>query len=153
MVPVHCKWCDRMDDRVVWGPREKDLTGVVHGWLEKTIFLELIKRGIESWLYYFCDTDLNSLNLSYLALMSFTMLLWQGSEINAYGRALGYIGRQCCSGTWIILLDSLGLDFNHLRNEEKVLVRSHPRAAIRPKKNNGYRVGWIQLPHLPPRAQ
>ena len=39
------------------------------------IFLELIKIGIESWLYYFCDTDLNSLNLSYLALMSFTMLL------------------------------------------------------------------------------
>ena len=147
--------------RLVWGPREK----VVHGWLLKKnktkqkknllrkVFLELIKIGIESWLYYFCDTNSNSLNLSYLALMSLTKLLWQGSEINAYGRALGYIGRQCCSGTWIILLNSLGLDFNYLRNEEKVLVRSHPRDAIKSKKDNGYRVGWIKVPHLPLPAQ
>ena len=43
--------------------------------LLRKVFLELIKIGIESWLYYFCDTNSNSLNLSYLALMSLTKLL------------------------------------------------------------------------------
>lgn len=40
--------------------------------LLRKVFLELIKIWIESWLYYFCDIDSNSLNLSYLALMSLT---------------------------------------------------------------------------------
>ena len=63
-----------MDHRVVWGPRGKDLTGEVRKNLLRKVFLELIKTGVESWLYCFCDTGVNSLNLSYLASMPLTVL-------------------------------------------------------------------------------
>lgn len=51
-----------MDQRELWGPRGKDLTGEV--WcmgvrknLFRKVFLEVIKVVFESWLYHFCETD------------------------------------------------------------------------------------------------
>lgn len=62
-----------------------------------------------------------------------------------------YTGRQCCSGAWVAHLNSLGLDFTHLRNgATKKYVLGHVlRNVIRPRTNNGYRVGLRQLPLFP----
>jgi len=63
----------------------------VCGWLEKNIlrkvFPELTKTGVESWLYYFCDTWVKSLNLSYLASMLLMVVLIMKQD-NAYEGAI-----------------------------------------------------------------
>lgn len=58
-------------------PEEKILLGRCVGVrknLFRKVFLGLIKIGFEFWLYHFCATGMNSLILSYLALIPLTGL-------------------------------------------------------------------------------